>query len=84
MSVIKRSIWMKLTNPMFRKRFLVEGFGSVKKFHNLTKDSSDRESRDNREDAEEEDLLAGFDKGTVCPKIKLVEIVTHFIIDTWR
>ena len=74
MSVIKINSEMKLTNPMLRKRFLVEGLGSVKKFHNLTKDSSERESRDKREDAEEEDLLAGLDKGTVCPKIKLVEI----------
>jgi hypothetical protein len=84
MSVIKRKSEMKLTNPMLRKRFLVEGFGSVKKFHNLTKDSSERESRDKREDAEEEDLLEGLDKGTVCPEIKIVELVTHFIIDTWR
>ena len=52
---------------MLRKRFLVEGFGSAKKFHSLTKDSSERESREKREDAEGEDLQVGFDKGTTCP-----------------
>ena len=57
----------KLTNPMMRKRFLVEGFASVKKFHSLTKDSSERESREKREDAEGEDLRVGFDKRTTCP-----------------
>ena len=67
MSVIKINSEMKLTNPMLRNRFLVEGLGSVKKFHSFTKDSSERESRDKREDAEAE-----FDKGTVCPgKMKL-------------
>jgi hypothetical protein len=50
----------------------VEGLGSVKKFHRLTNDSSDRQSREKREDAEVEDLRVGLDKGTVCPgKIKL-------------
>jgi hypothetical protein len=54
-------------NPMLRKRFLVEGFGSVKKFHSLTNDSSERESREKREEAEGEDLRLGFDKETSCP-----------------
>ena len=50
----------------------MEGLGSVKKFHSLTKDSSDRESRDKREDAEVEESQEGFDKGTVCPgRLKL-------------
>ena len=52
---------------MLRKRFLVEGLGSVKKFHSLTKDSSERESREKRDEMEGEDLRVGFDKGTVCP-----------------
>ena len=45
----------------------MEGFGSVKKFHSLTKDSSERESREKRDEMEGEDLRVGFDKGTVCP-----------------
>ena len=52
---------------MLRNRFLVDGFGSAKKFHSLTNDSSDRELRENREDAEGEDLRVGFDKGTTWP-----------------
>ena len=62
MSVKHRNSQREHKNPMLRKRFLVEGLGSVKKFHSLTKDSSERESRDKREDTE-----VGFDKGTVCP-----------------
>ena len=56
---------------MLRKRFLVEGFGSVKKFHSLTKDSSERESTEKREEGEAEDLRVGFDKATSCPENKL-------------
>ena len=45
----------------------MEGLGSVKKFHSLTKDSSERESREKRDEMEGEDLRVGFDKGTFCP-----------------
>ena len=44
--------YMKLTKPMLRKRFL-EGLGSVKKFHSLTKDSTERESREKCDEATE-------------------------------
>ena len=63
-----------LTNPMLRKRFLVDGFGSVKKFQSLTNDNSERESREKREEAEGEDLRDGLDKETSCPgKSKMSE-----------
>ena len=48
----------------------MEGFGSVKKFHSLTKDSSERESREKREEGETEDLRVGFDKRMSCPEYK--------------
>ena len=72
MLLTHRNSQIKLTNPMFRKRFLVEGLGSVKNLHSMTKDSSERKSRDKCKDAEVEDLRVGFDKGVVCHgKIKL-------------
>jgi hypothetical protein len=49
---------------MLRRRFLVEGLGSVKKFHSLTNHSSEREFRDKPNDAEVEDIQVRFDKGT--------------------
>ena len=40
----------------------MEELGSVKKFHSLTNERSDSESREKRDD-----LRVGFDKGTFCP-----------------
>ena len=42
----------------------MEVFGSVKKFHIFVGDSSERELRESRDDAEEGE---GFDRGTCCP-----------------
>ena len=68
---MRKHVFMsELTNPMLRKRFLVEGFGSVKKFHILTQDRSDKEERDNLEE-EEEVLLDEVDNGTVCPEVEI-------------
>ena len=46
-------MWPPTANPMLSSRFLVEVLGSVKKFHILVEDNSDRELRDRREDAGE-------------------------------
>ena len=52
---------------MFRNKFLVEVLGLAKKFHILVGDSSDKELRVSREEAEVGDV---FDKVTFCPGIK--------------
>ena len=51
---------------MFRNRFLVDVLGLAKKFHILVGDSSDKELRVSREEAEVGDV---FDKATFCPGI---------------
>ena len=58
----------------------MEILGSVKKFHIFVGDSSERELRESREDAEEE---LGFERGTCCPwKIKFnhVNLIMSFYI----
>ena len=57
-------MWPPRANPMLRNRFLVEVLGLAKKFHILVGDSSDKELRVSREEAEVGDV---FDKATFCP-----------------